>query len=177
MRKWLLLAWLSLWPGAAAAEGEVVLPHYLSPYIGTQQPLSNATMRRLFIPVYDATLWTDAPSITYDVTYAMTLTYSVSLSSREFCDHILQEMAHHTRMPRKELEGYWPDLRRVTPDIRAGDTLAFLYRPKQPVMFFHNGRQTGEIADKDFARRFFGIWFSPDTSEPAFRQALLGMSD
>lgn len=31
----------------------------------------------------------------------------------------------------------------------------------------------GEVADPEFARLFFGIWLSPNTSEPALRQALL----
>ena len=31
----------------------------------------------------------------------------------------------------------------------------------------------GEVADPEFARLFFGIWLSPNTSEPSLRQALL----
>jgi len=32
----------------------------------------------------------------------------------------------------------------------------------------------GEVKDAEFARRFFGIWLAPSTSEPALRQTLLG---
>ena len=31
-----------------------------------------------------------------------------------------------------------------------------------------------ELRDADFTRRFFGIWLSPQTSEPKLRQSLLG---
>ena len=40
--------------------------------------------------------------------------------------------------------------------------------------FFLNGRARGEPRDAEFAKWFFGIWFSPRTSEPALRLALLG---
>ena len=39
--------------------------------------------------------------------------------------------------------------------------------------FVFNGRPLGEIADADFARRFFGIWLDPRTSAPELRAALL----
>jgi hypothetical protein len=36
-----------------------------------------------------------------------------------------------------------------------------------------NGQPLGEIRDAEFARRFFAIWLSPQTSEPKLRLALL----
>jgi hypothetical protein len=44
------------------------------------------------------------------------------------------------------------------------------------VRFFVNGRLGGELRDTEFARFFFGIWLSPQTSEPSLRQALLGQA-
>ena len=38
------------------------------------------------------------------------------------------------------------------------------------------GRPTAQIADADYAHRFFGIWLAPQTSAPALRNALLGPS-
>jgi hypothetical protein len=49
-----------------------------------------------------------------------------------------------------------------------------LQRPGEAAVFWLNGRLRGEIRDAEFARRFFGIWLSPRTSEPALRSALLG---
>jgi len=40
-------------------------------------------------------------------------------------------------------------------------------------MFSHNGAPTGSIAGEDFARDFFGIWLSPNTSAPSLRKNLL----
>jgi hypothetical protein len=39
----------------------------------------------------------------------------------------------------------------------------------------HNANpDAGEVADAEFANLFFGIWLSPRTSAPGFRQALVG---
>lgn len=40
-------------------------------------------------------------------------------------------------------------------------------------MFLVNGKAVGEVADAEFAQRFFGIWLAPTTSEPQLREALL----
>jgi hypothetical protein len=43
------------------------------------------------------------------------------------------------------------------------------------VRFFVNAKATGEMRDAELARLFFGIWLSPNTSEPQLRQTLLGL--
>ncbi|MBM3363996.1 MAG: hypothetical protein FJY42_15350, partial [Betaproteobacteria bacterium] len=63
---------------------------------------------------------------------------------------------------------------RVFPDIRAGDRLLGLHRPGVGASFWFNGRFRGEVRDPEFAQRFFGIWLSPQTSQPVLRRALLG---
>jgi len=65
------------------------------------------------------------------------------------------------------------DLLRVIPDIRQGDRITGVHRPGVGAAFWVNGRASGEILDAEFARLFFGIWLSPNTSEPGLRQALL----
>jgi hypothetical protein len=38
------------------------------------------------------------------------------------------------------------------------------------------GRVVGEVPDAEFSRLFFGIWLSPQTSEPGLRQQLIAMT-
>ena len=59
--------------------------------------------------------------------------------------------------------------------MRAGDRITGVHLPGEGARFFVNGRLQGELRDADFARLFFGIWLSPRTSEPALREALLGL--
>ena len=42
--------------------------------------------------------------------------------------------------------------------------------------FFHNGKLTAQLVDADYARLFFGIWLARQSSAPALREALLGLS-
>jgi hypothetical protein len=64
-------------------------------------------------------------------------------------------------------------LQAALPDVKAGDRVTGLYRPGVGAVFRLQERTVGEVADPEFARLFFGIWLSPQTSEPALRQSLL----
>ena len=46
-------------------------------------------------------------------------------------------------------------------------------RPGEAALFFVNGRAVGDVRDARFAQLFFGIWLSPQTSEPRLRESLL----
>ena len=60
------------------------------------------------------------------------------------------------------------------PDVNPGERLTGLFWPDEGVRFFHNGRLRADIADAEFARKFFAIWLSPKSSQPKLRLALLG---
>ena len=65
------------------------------------------------------------------------------------------------------------ELMRVIPDVKKGDRVLGENRPDVGAVFRVNGQLSGEIRDVEFARLFFGIWLSPQTSEPAMRSALM----
>jgi hypothetical protein len=50
-----------------------------------------------------------------------------------------------------------------------------LYQPGAGAVFSMGGKVVGEVADAAFAKLFFGIWLSPQTSEPALRTALISI--
>ncbi len=170
-----LFAVLCLIPVVAFA-GDV-RPGFLSKWINAEAPAGHATFRKLLIKVYDANLWSDSDEWSYDVTFALSLTYNVSIDSSDFVDRTIDEMVRETGMSKENFDAYRQPLAKVFPDVKSGDTITALYVPKKPVRFFLNGEKTGEIDDPKFAKRFFDIWFSPKTSEPAFRQALLGSAE
>ena len=62
---------------------------------------------------------------------------------------------------------------RLFPDVEAGDRITGVQRPGEGARFYFNAALRGEVPDAEFARRFFGIWLAPQTSEPALREALL----
>ena len=64
-------------------------------------------------------------------------------------------------------------MRAVFPDVKAGDRITGIHQPGVGAVFLRNGRSLGSIADPAFAKIFFGIWLSEQTSEPAMRTALI----
>jgi hypothetical protein len=65
-------------------------------------------------------------------------------------------------------------MRRIFPDVQAGDRLTGVQRPGEGARFFFNGQPRGELLEAEFARLFFGIWLSPRSAQPNLRQQLLG---
>jgi GPH family glycoside/pentoside/hexuronide:cation symporter len=63
-------------------------------------------------------------------------------------------------------------MQEVFPNVRRGDRLTGVHQPGTGAVFLLNGRPLATIADEEFARRFFGIWLSPQTSDTRLRKAL-----
>ena len=61
----------------------------------------------------------------------------------------------------------------LLPNVRSGEVITGIYLPESGAQFLHQGKAVGEIRELEFARRFFGIWLSPQTSQPQLRQQLL----
>ncbi|PTT81916.1 hypothetical protein DBR42_17410 [Pelomonas sp. HMWF004] len=61
--------------------------------------------------------------------------------------------------------------------MKAGDRISGSLEPGAAAQFHLNGQPRRRIADAAFAKLFFGIWLSPQTSEPAMREQLLGAAN
>jgi hypothetical protein len=134
-------------------------------------------LRFLGLSVYDARLWVGDgfdPATYTAAPVALELVYARRLVGRMIAERSLDEMQ---RVPgiSPEQGARWLDaMKAVFPDVAQGDRITGVHRPGVSARIFVNASLRGEIADADFARRFFGIWLSPSTSEPGLRQALLG---
>jgi len=126
--------------------------------------------------VYQATLWV-APGFsanTYaDHGFALELAYLRDFSGADIARRSLAEIERQTPISAEQAQRWGDQMRALFPDVRTGERLTGLHRPGAGARFLHNGRVVGEIADPEFARLFFGIWLSTNTSEPKLRLALL----
>lgn len=126
--------------------------------------------------VYDASLWV-APGFlasAYDRHgFALQLQYLRDFSNADITRRSIAEMSRQSNPTPARRQQWQQWLGASFPDVQGGDRITGVHRPGQGALFLTNGRQTGMIADADFARQFFGIWLNADTSEPALRQALL----
>lgn len=165
-----LLSLLFCFPAMAAEK-----PEFLEPYVKAEEPAGKATLRKFLIKVYDGVLWAD-DGVDYSKPFALALTYDVRIDSEDFIARTIEEIEASSGQSAKELERWKPELAKVFPAVKAGDTITAVNLPKKGVQFYFNGKMTGQIKDAQFAKLFFDIWLSPTTSEPSFRRSLLGIA-
>lgn len=160
----------------AAASGSAAMPPELAQALPDAALRGEGRLRFFGLHVYDARLWAPAP-VSADgwasTTLALELAYARTLYGRAIAERSLEEMRRQGEIAPAQGERWLAEMSRLFPDVRDGDRITGLYRPGRGAAFFHNGQPRGEVADAEFARRFFGIWLAPQTSEPALRERLL----
>jgi hypothetical protein len=129
--------------------------------------------RRFGFLVYQATLWAgDDPQ---RPPLALRLDYKRNITGVAIAEASVKEM-RPLGGEEASLKRWGEEMAKVFPDVKPGDSLTGVYRP-EGASFIFNGRPVGEIADPEFARRFFAIWLDPRTSAPDLRAALLKRPD
>ena len=160
--------------GAAAPLKAQTLPPELAQAWPQARVGGQHTMRFFGLAIYDIQLWV-APGFRpgQDTDLALSLTYRRSLSGAAIAQRSLDEMARQGAIAPVQAQSWLQAMTRLFPDVGAGDRLTGWYKAGQGAQFWFNGQWRGEVADAEFARRFFDIWLGSQTSEPALRAALL----
>lgn len=160
-----------------SAQQAAALPAEVLQAAGELSLRGQSRLRVWGVEVYDATLWA-APGLAAGAVgagpAALELRYLRDFSARDLAQRSIQEMRRSGELAAEREQRWLEEMLRVFPDIRAGDRLLGLHRPGVGASFWFNGRFRGEVRDPEFAQRFFGIWLSPQTSQPVLRRALLG---
>lgn len=126
--------------------------------------------------VYDARLWS-VPGFKADnfasQPFALELAYLRDFKNRAVAERSIREMRRSANISDAQAGTWVEQMMRAYPDLKNGDRVMGLHLPGVGAAFFVNGKPTSEIRDAEFARLFFGIWLSPNTSEPKLRSALI----
>lgn len=136
-------------------------------------------LRFLGLHVYDALLWTVARAPDGEAqngALALELRYARTLRGPLIAERSIEEMRRVGEFAEAEAQRWLEAMKRLFPDVNAGDRITGVHRPGEAALFFVNGRAVGEVRDARFAQLFFGIWLSPRTSQPALRTQLLGLA-
>lgn len=136
-----------------------------------------ATMRFWGISIYHATLWTTpgfADTSFAQNRFALELRYLRNFKGSDIAQRSINEMRRQDGFDEQQAPRWEQQMRALFPNVQAGDRITGVHLPGHGAAFYGNGQWLGEVRDPLFARLFFGIWLSPQTSEPALRQALLG---
>lgn len=129
------------------------------------------------LALYDARIWAStrlAAQSWMDQPFALELVYRRAFSGADIAKRSLDEMRREGEIHPGQAERWEEAMRSIFPDVAPGDRIAGVHLPGQGATFLFNGKPAGEVKDAEFARRFFGIWLAPTTSEPSLRAALLG---
>jgi Chalcone isomerase-like len=150
-------------------------PNELTPYIHAQKPYGKGQFTAMWLTVYDAALWTDAPKWSWDSPFAISLLYHMDIDSKDLSEKSVEEIEKISPLTDAQTESYTAQFDKLFPDVREGDEITAIYIPGKATYVYHNGTQTGSITDPDFAKRFMSIWLSERTSSPKLRRALLSL--
>ena len=176
-RAWLLAAGVA-WAGPALSQtANPAAPAELAADLPQARLQGRGRLRFLGLRIYDIRLWAGASPVGAQwagVPLALELEYARSLDGAQIAERSLVEMQRQAEPAADTAERWLSAMKKIFPDVRAGDRITGLNLPGQGARFFHNGVLRGEVRDTEFARLFFGIWLSPRTSEPALRESLLG---
>lgn len=159
-------------PIAVAAEVRAELPE--------ARPVGAARMRFLGMDIYDARLFSPALKRT-DYTaapLALEVQYLRGFEGASIAERSLKEMRRVGHISPEKEKSWLDAMRNAFPDVKSGDRITGIHKPGVGTRFFVNGLARASIDDPEFSRYFFGIWLSPQTSEPKMRTELLaGASD
>lgn len=138
-----------------------------------------STMTFWGFEVYQATLWV-APGFTetaFDQSaFALDLAYLRDLKGADIARRSIEEMRRQAPMTAAQEAAWEGQMRALFPDVKKGDRITGVHQPGTGAVFWSNGRLLGAVRDPVFAKLFFGIWLSTQTSEPQLRRALLAQA-
>ena len=128
------------------------------------------------LSIYDGHLFrtADGRGWSSNEPFALQMVYHRHLYGSRMAERSIQEITK-LGYGTPEQRALWSTLlKRIFPDVVAGDRLTGVNLPSRGVQFFRNGHSIGAIEDREFAHAFFAIWLDPRTYEPALRKRLLG---
>ncbi|MEY4641476.1 MAG: hypothetical protein RLZZ227_1470 [Pseudomonadota bacterium] len=136
--------------------------------------VGEADYRFLWWPLYKAKLHAPPGDFQFPASlpFKLSLTYRRAITKQQLITQTLKQWKHQgiTIDPRWQLH-----LDEVLVDVSEGDTLSLYIDDNYASSFSRNGQALGTVTDKDFSKYFAGIWLASNTTQPKFRQQLMGL--
>ena len=136
--------------------------------------VGEARLKVMLWNVFDARLYATGGQYDTDAPFALSLSYLRKLKGEQIVDKTISEMEQQGKYDRSELESWSLRLAEIIKDVDASTTITGVRDVNGHTLFYRNGDYLGKIEDADFTRGFFAIWLGEGTSNPRFRQQLMG---
>jgi hypothetical protein len=169
-------ATLPLLAHKAVGQTGVALPPELGSELSGATLAGSTRMRFFGLNIYDARLWVTPgfqPTAYWQQAFALELVYLRSLGGQAIAQRSLDEMRRSGPLNTEVADRWLATMRKLFPDVAAGDRITGLHSPRQGARFWVNGQSRPAVNDLEFSRAFFGIWLAESTSEPRLRTELL----
>ena len=126
--------------------------------------------------VYDASLWGSsafAPDNWAMQALVLELRYLRDFKGPDIAQRSMEEMQGQHTLSAAQQHNWSGVLQSLIPNVRNGERITGVYIPDKGMQLLHQDRLLGEVPDAELAKRFFGIWLAPETSQHQLRQRLL----
>lgn len=166
-------------PAMLQAIADTPAPAELATALPQARLQGTGVLRFFGLRVYEARLWTQPGFDADDYArqpFALELIYDRRLEGAAIAERSVAEMRRVGSFDEASARRWLALMKQAFPDVVATDRLLGLNDGVGGVRFFHNGQPTAQTVDADYARLFFGIWLSRQTSAPALRESLLGQA-
>ncbi len=140
------------------------------------QKVGEARLTYMLWNVYDASLYAPKGKWNAQKTYALSLDYLRKLNGKAIAERSVEEMRKQGYKNEIKLAAWFSQMKNIFPNVKNKTNITGVYYPNSKTIFYKNGKKIGEVNDDEFGKRFFGIWLNKETSEPALRKQLLGLS-
>ncbi|MEO0437657.1 MAG: chalcone isomerase family protein [Pseudomonadota bacterium] len=137
--------------------------------------VGKARMQVLFWDVYDAQLYAPGGIWNDGDPFALSLTYLRSLQGVKIAERSIAEIRKQGFSDERTLARWYENLIAIIPDVANSDEIIGVADDNAHTQFYLDGRFIGEIREPAFTRAFFAIWLGAKSSEPRFRDRLLGV--
>ena len=164
--------------GAGADQTAEAVPPEVKLALNQPRLQGQGRLRFLGLRVYDARLWAAAElpiaAEFWSQPLALEIVYQRSLQGQQIAERSLQEMRRQGDIDEAAAQRWLQAMQGQFPDVVAGSRITGVNLPRVGAAFYVDGRLKGTLNEPEFARRFFGIWLSPQSSDLRLRAALLG---
>lgn len=162
-------------PAAALGREPKALPAEVLALLPELKVRGGGLLRVWGFRVYYAWLWTPSGGA-YDPArpFALDIEYLRAFTAQALAERSIEEMRGQGRGSEAVYPRWLAEMQRVFVDVKPGDRLTGVATPERHARLYYNGRFRGEIADPAFTEAFFAIWLSERSSQPRFRELLIG---
>lgn len=140
------------------------------------QQVGKIHFTKWFFDVYDAELYTQNGSFSWDKPFLLKIHYLRNFSGKNIAKHTVKEIySQHPQATKPKYQEYREIFNRLIPDVKKGSNLYGYMDRNGNGYIYTDDRLVGEIPSKQLSKYFFEIWLSDKSSNIKLSKKLRGI--